>query len=188
MRVGCRYSLRPTVRRGEALPASAFPTGMETDLSAGSSLRGRGWCPADLHATRCCTQSAQPPSLTSSLFIALRWLNEASVYLLFSIHEFHRVLGYLSDTRRASTVLNDVLHRSHENHLAAILLIRRISYPIKVFFYFVNCLQFVHVFLHFPKTRPRLKQSSFLNYPKNYQSHNQIQVKVFHHFFVIWMG
>ena len=75
----------------------------------GSSLRGRGWCPTDLHASQGSTQTAELPSLTSSLFIALRWLNEASVYLLFSFHEFHREFGYFLDTRRASPVLNDVL-------------------------------------------------------------------------------
>jgi hypothetical protein len=46
MRVGCRYSLRPTVRRGEALPASAFPTGMETDSFRRFQSTGAGVVPS----------------------------------------------------------------------------------------------------------------------------------------------
>ena len=72
--------------------------------------------------------------------MALRLPNEMPVYLRFVIHEFHRVFGYLSDTRRASPVFNDVLHSVHQDHALAVLIICRIYYRVELSFNSVNYL------------------------------------------------
>ena len=47
------------------------------------------------------------------IVMGLRFPNESSVYRLFVIHETHRIFRDLSNTRRASPVLQDVFHRAH---------------------------------------------------------------------------